>query len=87
MVKSLKIILLILVILLSGAFIFHDIFQSKSSPPATPSSLLNSSLTDEERLELLQKPSDIPPINSKMTDKERLKLLNKPSKVPPLQTN
>ncbi|MFA6076986.1 MAG: hypothetical protein WC735_02835 [Candidatus Paceibacterota bacterium] len=50
MVKSLKIILLILVILLSGAFIFHYTFQSKSSPPATP---LSSPLTDEQKKQAL----------------------------------
>ena len=77
MAKDLKIILLVLIVVLLGVYVFHFFSQSK---PSAPPSLL----TDAERMELLKKGSDIPPINPTMTDKERQKLMNQPSKIPPL---
>jgi len=91
MPKNLKITFLILIIILSGAFIFYYSFWPKFFSPS--SSLTNKSdkspsplspITDAQRLELLNKASKIPPINPNMTYKERLELLNKPSNIPPL---
>ena len=79
MSKNLKIVLLVLVIILVGEFIFYNYFsQPKSVTPVVP-------MTDAQRLELMRQPSNIPPINPKITDAQRLNSLNQASKIPPLK--
>ncbi len=79
MTKKLQIILLILILVLLGEYIW--LYSIKQNVPSTPP------ITDTQRLEALQKTSDIPPANPKMTDTQRLKLMNQSSKIAPLKTN
>ncbi|MDD5720892.1 MAG: hypothetical protein PHT16_00365 [Candidatus Pacebacteria bacterium] len=74
LIRYQKIAIAILIIILFGLLIFYFISRPKSPP----------SLTDEQRLEILQKPSNIPPANPNMTDEERLKILSQPSEASPI---
>ena len=71
--KNKKIIgyVVILIFVILVLFSLYYFTKPKSAPP----------LTDTERMELLQKPSNVPPANPKMTDAERFKLLSKPAKT------
>jgi hypothetical protein len=70
LIRYQKMVIVILIAVLF-IFIFYFIFRSKSPP----------TITDEQRLEILQEPSNIPPANPNMTDAERLKILSQPTKT------
>lgn len=76
MTKNQKIIASFLIVIILGLFIFYFLSKPKSSPPLTP-----APLTDQERIQILQKVSNISPANPKMTDEQRMKLLNKTSLI------
>ena len=75
MIKNLKVAFFVLIIIILIVFVFYFFSQ----PEITPTPPLIT--TDEQRLEALQKISNIPPANPKMTDEQRLKLMSQPATV------
>jgi flagellar biosynthesis/type III secretory pathway M-ring protein FliF/YscJ len=68
--KKIVVAIIVLVIIILVLFSLYSFTKPQSAPP----------LSDEQRMELLQQPSNIPPANPKMTDAERLKILSQPAK-------